>query len=57
MEKDRVIAKVANNKEAVEIILNRREKYYKSQTEEGLGKWKEHFESEYADDMDRALIA
>jgi hypothetical protein len=57
MTDERIFAKIQNNKEAVEVILQRRSSYIKRGSDEALAKWKDLFESELVDDVDRALIA
>ena len=44
-------------KQIIDIIKDRYENIYLTKGEEGLAKWKEDYESEYVDDVDRALIA
>ena len=57
MDKDGITQKVSMNKQIIDLIKDRYENIYKAKGEEGMAKWKEDYENEYVDDVDRALVA
>ena len=57
MDQDGIIKKITDNKKVIDIIKDRYERVYKVKGEEGMVKWKEDYENDYVDDVDRALIA